>query len=999
MTETLVFGKPQGTNATRVYERSGTATISEPRIGTSLFVMNAKRGPEGVPVPLNSKNHYNSIFGDKGNDRWHLFQNSAHTGPDAVDGYYKMAGAQGNLIVIRVDQEGGSKSELILKSPSGAEVLKFTAANKGRWGGYTKHLSQKPLIIATARTFSIYAPEIQSNELAGAEAVFNDGSGHVYEIVSNSSPDDDGIVICTVSSQYDLTADGVYGIGLLSGLASYTTRKDLTGTIAFPDKRNLTGTWDTSERIITGTGGAATTELTVGSNLYSAIGEVRTIVGITENNIVTLDRAFTQGGAGQTLQINNFEVTGTGTDFTQIKVGSNIYFSVLVDNEMTEYTRRVLKVNSATSMVMTSGVPISIPGGSIAEMDNLVVKGDALTDFNNEVFAGNYIIDPSKPGTSALVTEVSSTTNEFTIKEPFSADFTNVRLSKQSQFVNIGLEAGSNEGLSVRVGPGSRYPETHFSLEIFFNGTSVMNFADASIDPNSTDFVETLVHDNNIAHSVGSKTYYKYITCETLWTSAYTTAETNDVRPCNGSGKVLGIQGQRIYSVGEFNHEDAIGSRIYPNFYEKPRSFVRVKSAVNPMDVEGSISTIGATVYGEDTNFTALFSSGDYIYDTESKTARQIAFVLSDTQLTLVDAFAEDVAPLTPAKRAGYLQVDRGIDLGMFASIGRTYLVSFTETLKGGSDPDSSKLIPYDFYRYFNKDNDVIERALDGKNLGLVRIATPGIDFISVLKEGALYAKLSGLEFRYEVPSHYDPAGAEIFVNETVGRNSFTTVCYPSYGHISDPLGAGTRMVPLTGDLMGLETYVATSAKGWHVPAAGVDAVLSRVLSLPYEIDPGEEATLNRTGIQPIKEVFGNYVPWGVDSPATDAIYQSTHIRRIQSHMIRTLLEALSIMRMLFRPNQPDMAGQLQMILESYLRENYRRGTFNQFLAPDEAFSVQIMAPGQLQENFSNMDDSDVIASISQGDLTVEISYVPAGVLKNLNIYLGPSLIAAKFAS
>jgi hypothetical protein len=204
-------------------------------------------------------------------------------------------------------------------------------------------------------------------------------------------------------------------------------------------------------------------------------------------------------------------------------------------------------------------------------------------------------------------------------------------------------------------------------------------------------------------------------------------------------------------------------------------------------------------------------------------------------------------------------------------------------------------------------------------------------------------------------------------------------------------------MIPIIGDVMGLETLYARNNGGWHVPAAGVDAKLSRINELTYQISPAEEARLNNAGIQPIKKLYGSAVIFGVECPALDEIYKLIHVRRSQSQMAREFLEALPFMRRLFKPNQPNTAEQLRMVLRSYAREMYRRGIFNQYLMFEQAVQITIESPLSQSANAVDEFNRDRIAALAGGDLTARMDWYPAGVLKNLYIRLSPDIVTASY--
>ena len=76
--------------------------------------------------------------------------------------------------------------------------------------------------------------------------------------------------------------------------------------------------------------------------------------------------------------------------------------------------------------------------------------------------------------------------------------------------------------------------------------------------------------------------------------------------------------------------------------------------------------------------------------------------------------------------------------------------------------------------------NDVI-----GKNLGLIKFASPGVTSTLVQKGGVAYAEAKNHQYRYEVPFNVTTeSGVDTYVNDTLGRNDYAVVSWPSRGHI-----------------------------------------------------------------------------------------------------------------------------------------------------------------------------------------------------------------------
>lgn len=986
------YGKPDPAAGIVVYENGSVNQIADPLYGTCIGFGPLQRGPMGALIPIRNLRQYLNLYGDPSNRNWHLYPDGEHLFPDFIDDYFANSGGAGTLFICRLDLDGKArKAELVLKNRLGADALKITAANEGRWAGVANKIAQTPVVVATPRTFTLVAPGVLANEFLGADAEFTGVPNKKYRIVANTAANPaSGEVVFTTGSQHNLVLNGVSGPAILTGTASYTTRTNLAGTIEFPLYTNLSGSVSINGVVITGVGTEFLSALEVGRNVYFN-GEARAVLSITSDTTLTISEVFSTEGNGVRLQTDNLEIIGTTTQFTtDLAVGDKLYVTI----DSNPQARTIAAITSDTSLILTSGYTEAVTAGSIAQRDNLLIAG-VDTQFTSELAVGTYIVDPNRSGSTIKVVEILSPIS-VKVEKPFSQNFTNAQLTKQSQLGKITLDASRNTGLAVEVGQGQRLPDTHFSLRVFFNGSLVLEVPDCSLDPADRLFVERVVDQENLAYTVNEVDYHQWIRAESLWLSDYTTDPVTDVRPCNGSGTILELTRSRLYTVADLEYDFLIGNQIYPNPYEYPRSYFRVQVAVAPKDLAGTISSNSVTVTGTSTTFLTDLRTGDYLYDPGSKSVRKIRTLNSNTSLTLETAFPTNIPALTKTKRAGYLQVNEAYDLQVQASVGDRFLVVHPQPLTRGYDGNLGQMLPYYYTKFADPDLGHVSKALANKNLGLARMFTPGVSDEVIQKAFANLASLLPAEYRYEIPSHIRTASAaESFVLNELGRSDYVIVAFPSYGYKSNPLGAGYRYVSLSGSQAGGESRRSLANRGYHYIYSGTQAILPGFLRLPFSAEPADEAILHAAGIQPVLKMDGNVVNWGDLAPSLTETYRSNHVRRIQTHLTRIFMEARNLMEVLYVPNQPGVADQIILMLEQLAREEYNKGIFTRYLSFRQA--VEVSTEVESNSILTEEDATSSIVRILNGRLQINFFYVPTGLIRLLEINTGPQVLVSNY--
>lgn len=252
-------------------------------------------------------------------------------------------------------------------------------------------------------------------------------------------------------------------------------------------------------------------------------------------------------------------------------------------------------------------------------------------------------------------------------------------------------------------------------------------------------------------------------------------------------------------------------------------------------------------------------------------------------------------------------------------------------------------------------------RNLRGKNLGLIKLATPGVTSTAVQKAGAAFAESQNWQYRYEVPANIvSEQAAEEYINDTIGRNDFAVGAFPAYGYVSNPLGSGKKLVSLSGSILGLEAKFAKDYDGFHKAAAGVDAILSNVLALPEGLQDKtlDEESLNPVGLQIIKFKEGNAIVWGDRTLGLDPAFKFKHQRETLSHYENTFLENFDFI--IFALNDVKTQQLLKSSFLAFFTPEFAKGAI-------EGSSVSDAAQVKIDE------ENNTELTKANGDLNAEI--------------------------
>ncbi len=316
---------------------------------------------------------------------------------------------------------------------------------------------------------------------------------------------------------------------------------------------------------------------------------------------------------------------------------------------------------------------------------------------------------------------------------------------------------------------------------------------------------------------------------------------------------------------------------------------------------------------------------------------------------------------LITSNTARTITVSSGLNMTTVGAVGTIFRVEAALQMSGGYDGIAG-IVDSTYQTAYDTSVSPLKQ-LRGKNVGLLKLATPGVTATAVQRAGAAFAESQNWQYRYEVPANkVDEASVEEYINSTLGRNDFAVVAWPSYMKISNPAvgGKGLKLISNTGMIHGREARFAADYKGFHKAAAGEDAILSEAAGMPDGMEDHvfDEEFLNPIGIAVIKLVKGNFVIWGDRTVSVDSAHRFKHQREYMSHLENTLLENYGFI--IFALNNADQHPILRSQFQVYFQGDFAAGALDGKSAED---SVTIKID----------EENNTDATKLEGDLLAEI--------------------------
>jgi len=529
---------------------------------------------------------------------------------------------------------------------------------------------------------------------------------------------------------------------------------------------------------------------------------------------------------------------------------------------------------------------------------NTTIDTENTTDFTTDQWKGGWIeLDavankryPIVSNTAAGVITVASNS---TMKD----DWTDADPTYTNKRYYVYLE-NENKALSVEVRDGEEKPDTEFGLFVYVDGVLAVKWPNLSVEPTDSRYWENIINndDNND---------------EIVVTDLLSGALEADDRPANYYGKISAVTETVLTGyINDFDPDttgDGDGTCALGTTTDDmvDQTITITFSAPTTFDaVSDKFGDLGNGTVG------SLFTPNNDWSPPFTLTAGATAWESADVATLIYKPFVKDslingyLWPDKPnAARERYRIVDNdhktitvqaGSDLTASGAIDDEFMVQAPLELEGGRD-GIADLTDADYINQaWTYGNTPFDRIV-GRNLGLVKMATPGVTSTAVQKAGIAYADAQNHQYRVEIPSAtVTEDSVQTYVNDTIGRSDFSVYAFPSYAYVPDPEGQGQgrlKLVSCTGMIHGREAKMANDWLGYHKAEAGQDAILPAILKLPTGETILDEEILNPLGVAIIKKVKGNFVIWGDRTANLDPEWKWKHQREQMCYYENVLRE------------------------------------------------------------------------------------------------------------
>lgn len=231
---------------------------------------------------------------------------------------------------------------------------------------------------------------------------------------------------------------------------------------------------------------------------------------------------------------------------------------------------------------------------------------------------------------------------------------------------------------------------------------------------------------------------------------------------------------------------------------------------------------------------------------------------------------------------------------------------------------------------------------------GNVAMATPGLPYrlsagevVTLYKQAFQFAESKPYAFFPETPlDKVDEADVQEYYENEVGRSDMAGTYLPSFVNVVDPdAPSKLKVVSAIPMVIGHWARVSVANSGYHIPAAGPEAVLPRVHSLPTGFERLNEEFLTPPGYNVIKRRQGDFVVWGARTLYENSLWKFMTNRLQMNHYVWTFLDNYDWV--IFQLNDKITWKKIEAAAKQYLDGEWaNRVLFGK--SPAEAYSIKI---------------------------------------------------------
>jgi hypothetical protein len=542
--------------------------------------------------------------------------------------------------------------------------------------------------------------------------------------------------------------------------------------------------------------------------------------------------------------------------------------------------------------------------------------------------------------------------------------------------------------ITYYIGDGEDLPDTEFSMTIYVDSELFKKYPNLNTNPTSARYWVSLINDDDANDQ---------IEVVDLVDGSHTAV----TRPANHYG-VVGAITETVLTANLTNFAISSAGGGDPTFLLGTTSDTLLRQTITVTMTSETAGTVASDLYGDlgtitlGTLFDPTNAAGGALLN---KWAPPFTVTAGATALAADDTLTIQYLPFEPdVLIGGYLYPDKvnaklskfrivdndhktitvasGSDLTVDGAIDDQFLVEAPLSLANGKDGIPTTDAEF-ISQAWDTDSSPYNR-LEGKNMGLVKFAMPGLTSTAIQKAGVAYAAAKNHQYRYEIPAAtVSEISAVTYINDTLGRSDYAVVSFPSYGSVPDPDGGSEgklKQISLTGMIHGREARIAADENGYHKAEAGLDATLPSLLKIPTGDAMLDHEILNPVGISLIKKLKGNFVIWGDRTVYTDSTWKFKHQRELLTYYEHVLQENFDWIVFAINDSKNDKVA--IVALRSFFKPEWakralRGDTF------EEACIIKID------------DENNTTATRAAGDTNAEISLRLADTVERFNITIG----------